>query len=92
MLSFWNVISEFRRLRERPVFSIVGFDTLEYVYDKDELLKVLGADLARVRNFGDVRLNIIRPERSIAEHLSALADIHIVIKEIYGALFLSFNV
>jgi len=44
MICFWNVVSEFRRQSDRPVFSVVGFDTLEYVYGKDELLKILGED------------------------------------------------
>ncbi|MEM2568556.1 MAG: ATPase domain-containing protein [Candidatus Bathyarchaeia archaeon] len=88
MICFWSAASEFRRQRGRPVFSVVGFDTLEYVYGKDELLKILGGDLANIRNFGDVRLNIVRPECAIASHLSSLADIHLIIREIYGAIFL----
>ncbi|MEM1556845.1 MAG: ATPase domain-containing protein [Candidatus Bathyarchaeia archaeon] len=88
MLCFWNVVSEFRRQRGRQVFSVVGFDTLEYIYGKDELLKILGEDLAKIRNFGDVRLNIVRPECAIASHLSSLADIHLIIREICGAIFL----
>ena len=88
MLGFWSAVSEFRRQSGRPVFSVVGFDTLEYIYGKDELLKILGEDLAKIRNFGDVRLNIIRPECAIASHLSSLADIHLIIREICGAIFL----
>lgn len=38
MLGFWNAISEFRRQRDRPIFSVVGFDALEYIYGKDEEL------------------------------------------------------
>ncbi|MBS7625312.1 AAA family ATPase [Candidatus Bathyarchaeota archaeon] len=88
MMCFWNAVSEFRRQRGRPVFSVVGFDTLEYIYGKDEILKILGEDLAKTRNFGDVRLNIIRPECAIASHLSSLADIHLTLREICGAIFL----
>ena len=88
MLGFWSAVLEFRRQSGRPVFSVVGFDTLEYIYGKDELLKILGEDLAKIRNFGDVRLNIIRPECAIASHLSSLADIHLIVREIYGAIFL----
>lgn len=88
MIYFWNAISEFRRQRGRPVLSVVGFDTLEYIYGKEELLKILGEDLANTRNFGDIRLNIIRPECAIARHLSSLADMHIIVREICGAIFL----
>lgn len=88
MAYLWNIISEYRRQRDKPIFSIFGFDTLEYFYGKDELLRVLGDDLTKVRNFGDVRLNVIRPECAIAGHLSALADIHLVIREINGVIFL----
>ncbi|MEM2424298.1 MAG: hypothetical protein QXM00_07475 [Candidatus Bathyarchaeia archaeon] len=88
MLGLWNVISELRSQRSRPVFSVVGFDTLEYIYGRDEVLKILGDDLAKIRNFRDVRLNIIRPECAVAGHLSALADLHIVVREIHGAVFL----
>ncbi|MEM3590492.1 MAG: ATPase domain-containing protein [Candidatus Bathyarchaeia archaeon] len=88
MLGFWNAVSELRSRYGKPVFTIVGFDTLEYVYGKDELLKILGEDLAKTRNFGDVRLNIVRPECAIASHLSSLADIHLIVREICGAIFL----
>jgi len=88
MICFWNAISELRRQRDKPVFSIVGFDTLEYIYGKDELLKVIGEDLAKTRNFGDVRLNLVRPGCAIAEHLRALADIYLVVREICGAIIL----
>ncbi|MEM3732269.1 MAG: ATPase domain-containing protein [Candidatus Bathyarchaeia archaeon] len=88
MISFWNAISEFRYRSNRPIFSVVGFDTLEYMYGKDKLLKILGEDLAKIRNFKDVRLNIIRPECALTNHLSSLADSHLVIKEIHGVIFL----
>ncbi|MEM2859817.1 MAG: ATPase domain-containing protein [Candidatus Bathyarchaeia archaeon] len=88
MLCFWNAASDFRMKRGRPVLTIVGFDTLEYVYGEDEVLKILGEDLAKTRNLGDVRLNIIRPECSVANHLRSLASAHIVVREICGAIFL----
>jgi len=88
MPRFWNVISDFRDRSDKPIFSVVGFDTLEYVYGRDELLKILGADLAVTRNLGDIRLNIIRPECAIASHLSALADLHMIVRSIHGAVFL----
>ncbi|MBS7641092.1 MAG: ATPase domain-containing protein [Candidatus Bathyarchaeia archaeon] len=84
----WNIISEYRRQRDKPILSILSFDTLEYFYGKDELLKVLGEDLANIRNFGDIRLNIIRSECAIAGHLSALADVHLIVREINGVIFL----
>lgn len=56
MPGFWKAVSELRSQYGRPVFTIVGFDTLEYIYGKDEILKILGEDLSRIRNFGDVRL------------------------------------
>ncbi|MEM4451531.1 MAG: ATPase domain-containing protein [Nitrososphaerota archaeon] len=88
MLCFWNAITDFRIKHNRPVFTIVGFDTLEYVYGKEEVLKILGADLSRVRNFGDIRLNIIRSECNIAESLRSLASVHLIVRELCGAFFL----
>ncbi|MEM0090434.1 MAG: ATPase domain-containing protein [Nitrososphaerota archaeon] len=88
MLCFWNAITDFRIKHNRPVFTIVGFDTLEYVYGKEEVLKILGADLSRVRNFGDIRLNIIRSECNIAESLRSLAGVHLIVRELCGAFFL----
>jgi len=86
MPHFWNI--DFRGRSDKPIFSVVGFDTLEYVYGRDELLKVLGADLAVTRNLGGLRLNIIRPECAITAHLSALADLHMIVRSIHGAIFL----
>lgn len=88
MIILWDNILELRRQTGRPILSIVGFDTLEYVYGKDETLRILGDDLAKTRNFRDVRLNIIRPECALTKHLSALADLHLAVREIYGILFL----
>lgn len=51
------------------------------------MLKALGEDLARIRNFEDVRLNIIRPECAIANHLSSIADMQVIVREICGATF-----
>ncbi|MCD6469896.1 hypothetical protein J7L29_03755 [Candidatus Bathyarchaeota archaeon] len=88
MWILWNVISELREKSKRPVFSIVGFDTLEYMYGEKEILKILGVDVAFIRNFNHVRLNIIRPNVTVADHLRALADMHLIAREIHGSLFI----
>jgi len=88
MIHFWNAVSEFRKKSDRPIFTLVGFDTLEYVYGENEVLKILGEDLAKTRNLGDVRLNIVRPECAVADHLRSLANAHIVVRELCGAVFL----
>ncbi|MCS7096144.1 MAG: ATPase domain-containing protein [Nitrososphaerota archaeon] len=88
MEEFWSAIHELTKNTSKPALSIVGFDTLEYMYGKDEVLKVLGADLARVRNLNYVRLNISRPNIALTDHLRALADKHLVLREICGALFI----
>lgn len=85
---FWNVTSELRRNTTKPVLTLVGFDTIEYIYGKREALKILGEDIMRIRNFGDVRLNIIRPSIDIADTLRAVARTHIKVVQINGALFL----
>lgn len=51
-------------------------------------MKILGEDLAKMRNFSDVKLNIIRPECTIADHLSSLADVHLTVSEICDAIFI----
>ncbi|MCX8192035.1 MAG: hypothetical protein N3F06_04425, partial [Nitrososphaerales archaeon] len=88
MMRFWNVISDFRMKSGKPVLTVVGFDTLEYVYGLNEILKVLGEDLAKIKNLGDVRLNIVRPECAISDSLRSLATTHIIMREICGAIFL----
>lgn len=88
MVNLWDTISELRNKSGKPVLTVVGFDTLEYVYGLNEILKVLGEDLAKTRKLGDVRLNIVRPECAIAAHLRSLANTHMVVRERYGAVFL----
>ncbi|MEM0010749.1 MAG: hypothetical protein QXT84_03525, partial [Candidatus Bathyarchaeia archaeon] len=47
----------------------------------NSLQRILGKfHPAKTRNFGDVRLNIIRSECAIASHLSSLADIHLIVR------------
>ncbi|HDN01999.1 MAG TPA: hypothetical protein ENF42_03395 [Candidatus Bathyarchaeota archaeon] len=86
-VTFWRVGTELRRKTGKPLLSIVGYDTVEYIYGEKEALKVLGEDVARVRNYGDARINIIRPTVYIADQLRALADIHLKVEQIDGALF-----
>lgn len=88
MKALWDAIYELTKSTSRPALSIVGFDTLEYIYGKDEVLKILGADLAKVRNLKYVRLNISRPNIALTDHLRALADKHLILRELCGALFI----
>ena len=83
----WDVISDLRRKTGKPVFSIVGFDTVEYTYGEREALKILGEDVARTRNREDLRLNVIRPTVHVAEQLGALSDIYLRIEMIHRSLF-----
>jgi len=84
----WNVAYDLRRKTGKPVFSIVGFDTIEYNYGEREALKILGEDVARTRNREDLRLNVIRPSVRMADQLGALSDIYLKVEMIHGALFI----
>jgi len=88
MEKIWDVISDLKRKTGKPVFSIVGFDTVEYTYGEREALKILGEDVARTRNREDLRLNIIRPTVHVADQLRALSDIYLKVEIIHGALFI----
>ncbi|MCD6089665.1 AAA family ATPase [Candidatus Bathyarchaeota archaeon] len=88
MKQLWKVTSDLREKTGKPVFSVVGFDTIEYNYGEREALKILGEDVARIRNYEDLRLNIIRPTIHVADNLEALSDIHLRIEMIHGALFI----
>lgn len=63
-------------------------DTLEYIYGEKEVLKILGMDVAFIRNFNHLRLNIVRPNVALADYLRALADTHLIAREIHGSLFI----
>ena len=84
----WSVISELREKTGKPVFSIVGFDTMEYNYGEREALKILGDDVALIRNNRDIRLNVIRPLIHVADQLAALSDVYLRIEMMHGALFI----
>lgn len=87
MEELWKRILE-EQVEARPTMSVVGFDTIEYIYGPEEGLRVLGLDVARVRNLGDVRINIARPSMRIIRQLSDVADIHLRIDERDGVLFI----
>jgi len=86
--TFWNVTSKLREQTGKPVLSVLGYDSVEYMYGWEGGLKILGRDVTLVRNLGDVRLNVIRPTIALAEPLRAIADVYIRVDEIDGALFL----
>jgi len=88
MEQIWDAISDLRRKTEKPIFSVVGFDTIEYNYGEREALKILGEDVARTRNQEDLRLNVIRPTVHVADQLEALSDIHLRVETVHGALFI----
>ena len=87
MEQLWNAISSLKEKTGKPVFSMVGFDTIEYTYGEKEALRILGEDVAHTRNNEDLRFNIIRPTVYVADHLEALSDIYLRIEMIHGALF-----
>ncbi len=88
MKRFWDAITELRESTNKPVLTVVGYDTLEYIYGQKETLKILGEDIARTRNYEDLRINIVRPTVEVAEQLAALANMHLKICQINGAIFL----
>ncbi|WP_309492297.1 ATPase domain-containing protein [Candidatus Hecatella orcuttiae] len=86
--TFWNGASQLREQTGKPVLSVVGFDSLEYIYGREEGLKILGQDITLVRNLEDVRVNVIRPTIALAEQLRAVSDLYFKVDEIDGALFM----
>ena len=46
----WKTLAELREAAGKPVLSVVGFDTVEYVYGVREGLRVLGKDASAIRN------------------------------------------
>lgn len=87
MEEIWGITSDLRIKTGKPVLSIIGFDTIEYRYGKREALKILGEDVAQIRSYGDVRLNIVRPHVDIAPQLEALSHVYLKFEMIHGALF-----
>ncbi len=85
-LKLWKTVHQLRKASKKTVLSIVGFDTIEYVYGLEEGLRILGRDVALNRNVGDVRVNLIRPSVHLKPQLVEVADIHFVVEEIQGAL------
>ncbi|MEM2568161.1 MAG: ATPase domain-containing protein [Candidatus Bathyarchaeia archaeon] len=88
MTRFWDTVTELREDKKKPVLTIVGYDTLEYIYGARETLKILGEDVARTKNFEDVRINIARPPMETINHLGALANIHLKVCQINGAVLI----
>ena len=86
--TFWSAVSKLRELTGKTVLSVVGVDSVEYMYGREEGLKILGRDITLIRNREDVRINFVRPTIAIADQLRALVDIYLKVDEIDGALFL----
>ncbi|MEM2122366.1 MAG: ATPase domain-containing protein [Candidatus Bathyarchaeia archaeon] len=88
---FWQIWKTLEQLRDatgRSVLSVIGFDTVEYIYGLDEGLKILGFDLSTIRNMGDIRVNLIRPSAKMRAQLVEASDIYIILDEVYGSLIL----
>ena len=85
---FWGEIYDFKRETGKPVLTTIGYDTVEYVYGKEEGLKVLRLSLSRVRTLGDVRINIGRPAVKVINQLRDASDIHLKVAREHGALII----
>lgn len=85
-LKLWKTVHQLHEASKKTVLAIVGFDTVEYMYGLKEGLRILGRDVALNRNIGDVRVNIIRPSVHLKPQLVEVADTHLVVDEIQGAL------
>ena len=70
----WKVMDRLRKETGKPILSIMGWDTVEYMYGSEATARILGFDTTRVRNKGDVRINITRPSGTVVKQLSDIAD------------------
>jgi KaiC/GvpD/RAD55 family RecA-like ATPase len=84
----WRTLEELRGASGKSVFSIIGFDSVEYIYGVDEGLKILGFDLSTIRNTGDIRVNLVRPSVKMKRQLLEASDKYLVLDETYGSLTL----
>jgi len=84
----WRTLEELRGASGKSVFSIIGFDSVEYIYGVDEGLKILGFDLSTIRNTGDIRVNLVRPSVKMKRQLLEASDKYLVLDETYGSLML----
>jgi hypothetical protein len=83
----WKTLGELREAAGKPVLSVVGFDTVEYIYGVREGLKVLGKDVSAIRNMGDVRVNVNRPSVKVRRQLIDVVDMHLTVDETRGVIF-----
>lgn len=74
----WRVMDGFKKKTGKLVLSIVGWDMLEYMYGPEATVRILGRDLAQIRNKGHIRINITRPSVTVTPQLSEVSDHHYI--------------
>jgi len=84
----WSAINFFRKKFGSPIYSFVGYDSLEYQFGPGEGLKVLGKSVANVKRLGDIRINLVRPGVSTAVSLKDVSDTHLKVIMADGAVLL----
>lgn len=83
----WSNIEYHLSNAERPILSLMGFDTLEAVYGR-EVIEEMAGHMSSIRKSKDILLGIVTSTTSSTALLANLAHTHIKIENIDGSVVL----
>jgi len=68
-----------------PIMDITSLSHLEYLFNRDDVLHLLGWGISKMGETGDLSMGLIKTGSGIAQHVANLATTHFRIKEFNGA-------
>ena len=83
-----TLTADFKEKRGQPVFTSMGYDTIEYIYGWEQATRIIGQFAATVRREGDASLDITRPGLRITPEMKNFSDVYLKMVEMYGSLLL----
>ncbi len=84
----WDTVFALSHDTGGPLLTSIAYDTVEYLYGRENGLKVLGASVAYLRNLRAVGIDTIRPSVAIAQQLRDITDIHLRLEQFHGVTLL----
>lgn len=88
-LTKWNsLLAEMKETTGKPLLSILGYDTLEYMYGIENLSGVPETMVSMIRSHSDLTVAGSRSDLKITPILSNMADYHLKIAQTLGTALL----
>lgn len=86
--AWFEKIKELKRRTKQPTLHVCGQDTIEYTYGPDEAVRGAAFGISFTKKAGDVNIAIVKRAQKIVDQLAFMADRHLALRSLNGALCL----